>query len=89
MEKLPKVEDVVKKSIFNCDMDIEARDFVGDLVQRSIDKIENTVKLLRYNTHFTYVRNIDHFFKYFRCPTCDTIFHRSYQFNRNLLRCKE
>ena len=77
IEKIPKFEDVVEKSIFICDIDIEAGGFVGDLAQRSINKIEKTVKFLRYNTHFTYVRNIDHFLKCFRCPTCDTIFHRS------------
>ena len=45
--------------------------------RRSIGKNGNTVKLLRYNNHITYVKNIENFFKCFRCPTCDTFFNLS------------
>ena len=60
-----------------------------ELARRSIDKYENTVKLLRYNNHIIYVNNIDNFFKCFRCPTCDIFFNVSQNFNKHLLRCKD
>ena len=68
---------------------VEDGDFVGELARRSIGKYENTVKLLRYNNHIIYVNNIDNFFKCFRCPTCDTFFHKADHFNKHLLRCKD
>ena len=89
MDNLPVVEDVVEKNIFIYDINIEDGDFVGELARRSIGKYENTVKLLRYNNHIIYVNNIDNFFKCFRCPTCDTFFHKADHFNKHLLRCKD
>ena len=47
------------------------------------------MKLLRYNNHIIYVNRIDNFFKCFRCPTCDTFFKISQNFNKHLLRCKD
>ena len=46
------------------------------------------MKLLRFNNHIFYVNNIDNF-KFFRCPTCDTFFRISQNFNEHLLRCKD
>ena len=89
MDNLPIVEDVVEKNIFIYDIDIEDGDFVGELAGRSIGKYKNTVKLLRYTNHIFYVNNIDNFFKCFRCPTCDTFFHKADHFNRHLLCCKD
>ena len=62
---------------------------MGELARRSIGKHENTVKILRYNNHIIYGNNIDNFFKCFRCPTCDTFFHKADHFNKHLLRCKD
>ena len=87
MDNLPVVEDVVEKNISIYDINIE--DGVGELARRSIGKYENTVKLLRYNNHIIYVNNIDNFLKCFRCPTCDTFFHKADHFNKHLLRCKD
>ena len=89
MDNLPVVEDVVEKNIFIYDIDIEDGDFVGELVRRSIGKYENTKKFLRYNNHIIYVNNIDNFFKSFRCPTCDTFFHKADHFNKHLPQCKD
>ena len=89
MDNLPIVEDVVEKNIFIHDIDIEDGDFVGELARRRFGKYENTVKLLRYNNHNIYVNNIDNFFKCFRCPSCDTFFHKADHFNRHLLCCKD
>ena len=89
MDNLPVVEDVVEKNIFIYDIDIKDGDFVGELARRSIGKYGNTVKLLRYNNNIIYVNNIDNFFKYFRCPTCDSFFKLSQNCNKHLLGCKE
>ena len=89
MDNRPIVEDVVGKSIFIYDIDIENGDFVGELARRSSGKYKKTLKLLRYNNHIAYNINIDNFFKCFRCPTCDTIFHKADHFNRHLLCCKD
>ena len=67
---------------------IEDGDFVGKLARKSIGNYENVVKFLRYNSHNIYVNNIDNFFKCFRCPTCNTFFNLSQNFNKHLLRCK-
>ena len=71
MNGLPKVEDVAEKNIFIYDIEIEDVDFVGELARRKIGKYENRIKLLRYNNHIIHVKNIDNFFKCFRCPTSD------------------
>ena len=63
MDNLPIVEDIVEKNIFIYDIDIEDGDFIGEISRRSIDKYENTIKLLRYSNHIIYVNNIDNFFK--------------------------
>ena len=89
MYNRPIVEDVVGKSIFIYDIDIENGDFVGELARRNIGKNENTLKLLQYNNHIVYNNNIDNFFKSLRCPTCDTLFHKADLFNRHLLCCKD
>ena len=89
MDNLPIVEDVVEKNIFIYNIDIEDGDFVEELAQRCIGKYENTVKPLRYNNHIIYFNNIDNFFKCFRCPTCDTFFHKADNFNQHLLRGKD
>ena len=80
MDNLPIVEDVVGKSIFIYDTDIEDGGFVGELARRSIGKYENTVELLRYNNHIICVNNIDNFFKCFKI---------SQIFNKHLLRCED
>ena len=45
--------------------------------------------LLRYNNHICYVKDINKFFKKFRCPSCDVFFNHSGHFNRHLRTCKE
>ena len=55
----------------------------------SIGRSDKTVKLLRFNNHISYINDIDSFFKCFRCPSCDTFFNKSDNFNKHLLRCKD
>ena len=71
VEDLPVVEKIVQRNIFIYDFDIQEEEYVGELARRSIDK---TVKLLRFNNHIFHTKDIDSFFKCFRCPSCDTFF---------------
>ena len=88
MDHLSLVEYVAEKFIFMYDIDIKEGDFVGQLARRSIDEDEKTVKLIRYSNHIFYVKNIETFFKRFRCPLCDTIFNLSKIFKKHLQQCK-
>ena len=85
MDHLPLVEFVEEKNIFYYDIDFKEGDFVGELARKNIDEDEKTEKLIR---HIIYVKNIETFFKRFRCPTCDTIFNLSKIFIKHLQRCK-
>ena len=89
MDNLPIVEDVAEKNNCIYDINFEDGNFVGELARKSISKYENTIKLLRYKNHIIYFKTIHHFFKCFRCPTCDTFFDKADQFQRDLLCCKD
>ena len=85
MTDIPKVEDLLQLNIFLYDID-----FVdGELCQRRIQKLEKSVKLLRYNNHICYVNNINPLFKAFRCTTCDTFFSKTGNLERHLVTCSD
>ena len=71
------------------DFDIQEAEIVGEIARRSIGKLDKTVKLLRFNNHSNHTIDRDSFIKRFRCPSCDTFFHKSDHFNQHLLRCKD
>ena len=89
VEGLPVVEEIVQRNIFIYDFDIQEAEYVGKLARRSIGKFDKTVKLLRFNNIIIHTNYIDSVFKCFRCPSCDTFFHKSDHFNQHLLRCKD
>ena len=86
---MPVVEEIVQRNIFIYDFDIQEGEYIGELARRSIGIFDKTVKLLRFNNHIIHTNDIDNFFKCFRCPSCDTFFHKSDNFNQHLLRCKD
>ena len=71
MNDIPTVEDLLTLNILLYDIDIVDGNIVGELARRSVQKNENTVRLLRYN-HICYVNNINAVFQSFCCPNCDT-----------------
>ena len=83
------VEDLLTLNIVLYDIDIVDGNIIGELVRRSLQKYENTVRLLRYNNHICYVNNINAVFQSFRCPNCDTFFHRTFNLERHLTTCSE
>ena len=78
------VEDLLTLNILLYDIDIVDGNIVGELARRSLQKYENTVRLLRYNNHICYVNNINAVFQPFRCPNCDAFFNRTFNLERHL-----
>ena len=77
MNDINFVEDLLTLSIVLYDIDIADGNIIGELARRSLQKYNNTVRLLRYNNPICYVSNINAVFQAFRCPNCDTIFNRT------------
>ena len=86
---IAEVEDLLQLNIFLYDIDFVDGDLIGELARRSIQKYENSVKLLRYNNQICYVNNINVLFKAFRCTTCDKFFTRTGYLERRLVTCSE
>ena len=84
-----KVKDLLQLIIFLYDIDFLDGELIGELCRRSVQKYENSVKLLRYNNHFCYVNNINVMFKTFRCTTCDTFFSKTGNLERHLVTCSD
>ena len=57
---------------------------IGEITQRSVQKNNNTVKLLRYKNHECYVSNINAVFQSFPCPNCDTSFEETFILEQHL-----
>ena len=71
------------------DIDIVDGNIIGELARRSVQKFENTVRLLRYNNHICYLNNINAVFQSYRCPNCDTFSNRAFNLERHLTTCSE
>ena len=89
MNDIPSVEDLLTLNLLLYVIDIVDRNIVGELARRSVQKYENTVSLLSYNNHISYVNNINAVFQSFRCPDCDTFFNRTFYSERHLTTCSE
>ena len=86
---IPTVEDMLTLNILLYVIDIVDGNIVGELAGGSVQKNENTVRLLRYNNHVCHVNNINAVFQRFRCPNCDTFFNRTFNLERHLTTCSE
>ena len=89
MNDIPTVEDLLTLNILLYDIDTVDGNIVGELASRSVQKYENTVRLLRYNNHICYVSNLNAVFQAFRCPNCDTFFNKTFDLERHLTTCSE
>ena len=89
MNDVPTVEDLLSLIMVLYDIDLVDGKIIGELARRSMQKYEKTVRLLKYNNHICYVNNINALFHSFRCPNCDTFFHRTFNLGRNLTTCSE
>ena len=68
MNVIPIVEDLLTLNILLYDIDIVDGNIIGEFARRSVQKYDNTVRLLRYNNHICYVSNINAVFQSFCCP---------------------
>ena len=89
MNDIPIVEDLLTLNILLYDINIVDGNTIGELTRRSVQKYENTVRLLRYNNHICYVNHINAVCQTFRCPNCDTFFNRTFNLERYLTTCSE
>ena len=89
LNDIPKVEDLLKLNLFLYDIDFVQGELIGELCRRSIQKLEKSVKLLRYNNHICYVNNFNALPKAFRCTTCDTFFSKTGSLERHLVTCSD
>ena len=89
MNDIPIVDDLLTVNFLLYDIDIVDGNFIGELARRSVQKYDNTVRLLRYNNHLCYVSNINAVFQSFHCPNCDTFFNRTFNMERLLTICSE
>ena len=89
MTDFSKVEEMLTLNIFLYDTDFVDGELFGELAQRSIQKFEKSVRLLRYNNHICYVSDMNFFFKSCRCSTSDTIFSKTRNLKQHLISCSE
>ena len=89
MNDIPIFEDLLTLSFLLYDIHIVDGNIVGEFARRSVQKYENTVRLLRYNNHICYMNNINAVSQSFRCPNCDTFFNRTFNLERHLFTCSE
>ena len=67
----PVTEDQLTLNLLLYDTDIVYGIIIGELAERSVQKYENTVKLVRYNKHSCYMSKNYADFQSFRCPDCE------------------
>ena len=89
MNDIPSVEDMLTLNILLYDIDIVNGNSVGELSRRSVQKYQNTVRLLRYTNHICYVINLNAVFQSFRCPNCDTFFNGTFNLEHHLTTCSQ
>ena len=65
MNDIPIVEDLLTLNILLYDLDIVDGNINGELARRSVQKYENTVRMLRYNNHICYVNIFNAVFQSF------------------------
>ena len=89
MSDVPIVEDLLILNILLYEIDIVDGNIIGEVARQSVQKYENTVRLLRYNNHIWYVNNINAALQSFRCPNCETFFNRTFILERHLTICRK
>ena len=74
------MEDLLLLKIVLHDIDIVEGNITGELARRSVQRHENTARLLRYINRKCYVSNINAVFQSFRCPNFDNFCKKDIQY---------
>ena len=89
LNDIPIVENLLTLNILLYYINIVDGKIVGELARRSVQKYENTARLLRYNNHICYVNNNNAVFQSIRCPNYDTFSNRTFILERHLTSCSK
>ena len=89
MNDIPYVEDLQTLNFLLYDIDIVDGSITGELSRRSVQKYENTIRLLRYSNHIRCVSNINAVFQCFCCPNCDNFVNKTFSLEQRLITCSE
>ena len=65
INNIPTFNDLLTLNIVLYDIDIVDGNIIGELARRSVQKYENTIRLLRCNNHICYVSSINAVFQSF------------------------
>ena len=84
MIDIPTVVDLLTINILLFDIDIVDDNIIGEFAERSVQKDENTVRLLRYNNQISYLNNIIAIFQPFHCPSCDIFSNGTFNLEQHL-----
>ena len=89
LSDIPFVDDLLTLNIVLYEIDIMDCNIIGELARWSLQKYNNTVRLLKYNNHIYYMSNFNTVFQAFCCPNWDTFFSRAFSLERHLTTCSE
>ena len=86
----PIVERLTDTNIFVYDVEItEEGRITGVLDRRSAGLQSDTVNLVQFGRHLCYIKDPQHFFNKYRCPTCDKIINHKGHYNVHLTSCDD
>ena len=80
---------LVQVSIILYDVDFVHGAVIGELASGSVGRHCNFFQLLCYNSHISYVSNINTLFKADRCPSCHQFINKVGELDRHLITCNE
>ena len=89
MNDIHTFEHLLTPNVLLYGIDIMDGNIVRKLARRSVQKYENTVRLLRYNNHICFVKKINEVFQSFRCHNCDIFFNSTFNLDGHLTTCSE
>ena len=89
MNDNPTFEDLLILNNLLYDIDIVNGIIIGQLARRSMQKHNNTIRLLGYNNHICHVSSINAVLQAFPCSNCDISFSRAFNLERHLTTCSE
>ena len=88
LESVKDIEDLTELNISIYDIELDNEKLIGVLSHRSINKYSKSIKLLRYENHICYTKDINAVFNSFRCDNCNKFFPKLSNLRRHLPVCE-